>query len=58
MPTDMTELDRRSHDLSGLSLTQLEGTLIAANLLLDAWRTTTLWGFDRLPERPTRLDGN
>ncbi len=58
MPTGMTELDPNSHELSSLSLTQLEGTLIAANLLLDAWRTTTLWGFDRLPERPTRLDGN
>ncbi len=58
MPTGMTELDRNSHELSSLSLTQLEGTLIAASLLLDVWRTTTLSGFDRLPKRPERFERN
>jgi len=58
MPNGMTALDRSSHELSNLSLTQLEGTLIAANLLLDAWRTTNFSGFDRLPERPTRFERN
>ncbi len=27
-----------AHGLSGLSLIQLEGALVAANLLLEAWR--------------------
>ena len=40
MTNSMTELvsDHRAHGLSGLSLIQLEGALVAANLLLEAWR--------------------
>ena len=59
MTTFMTELvsNRRSHGLSGLSLTQLEGTLVAANLLLESWRKTTSSGFDRSPES-SRLEAN
>jgi hypothetical protein len=33
--------DHSYHPLSAMSLIQLEGTLTAANLLLDAWRTNT-----------------
>ena len=51
MTTSITTLisDRRFNGLSSLSLIQLEGTLVAANLLLDAWRTTTLFEFNRSP---------
>jgi len=60
MTTSMTVLapDRYSHEMSGLSFTQLEGTLIAANILLDAWRTTISSPFDRSRERPSRADRN
>jgi hypothetical protein len=40
----------RARGLSELSLTQLEGTLVAANLLLDAWRMTRLADFERSTE--------
>jgi len=58
MTTRMTEKapDRRSLELSGLLLTQLERTQTAANLLLDTWRPNTLSAFDRLPERPSCLE--
>jgi hypothetical protein len=60
MATSMTEpaLDRRYCELSGLSLVQLERTLTAANLLLDAWRKNNRSGFDGLVERPSRSKGN
>ena len=59
MTSSMTDLvsNDRGHGLSGLSLTQLEGTLIAANLLLDAWRMTRLTDFERLIES-SRLRGS
>jgi hypothetical protein len=55
MTTNMIELvsDHRSHGLSGLSLSPLEGTLVAASLLLDAWRTTTRSDLKRAPESPS-----
>ena len=54
MTTSMNKLvsDHRSNGLSSLSLIQLEGTLAAANLLLDAWRTTNLSDFKRSSESP------
>jgi hypothetical protein len=54
MTTIMTDLvsSQRSHALCGLSLTQLEATLVAANLLLAAWQTTTRSDFKRGPVRP------
>ena len=52
MTSSMTDLfsENRSRGLSELSLTQLEGTLVAANLLLDTWRTNRLADFERPPE--------
>jgi hypothetical protein len=51
MTTIVTDLksDHRSHGLGGLSVVQLERTLIAANLLLDSWRATP---FDFKPSPP------
>ncbi|WP_263374549.1 hypothetical protein [Granulicella aggregans] len=59
MTSSMTDLvsEDRGHGLSGLSLTQLEVTLVAANLLLDAWRTTRLTDFERSIES-SRLRGS
>jgi hypothetical protein len=59
MTGSMTELvsENRAHGLSGLSLTQLEGTLVAANLLLDTWRTTRVADFDR-PIESSRSRGS
>ena len=50
MTTIMNDLksDDRSHVLSSMSLIQLEETLVAANLLLDSWRTTTRPEFKRI----------
>jgi hypothetical protein len=54
MTTIMTDLksDHRSHGLRGMSLIQLEGTLVAATLLLESWQTTTRFDFKRTPENP------
>jgi len=59
MTGSMTELVsvNRPQGLSGLSLTQLEGTLVAANLLLDTWRTTRLADFER-PIESSRSRGS
>jgi hypothetical protein len=56
MTTIMTELksDHRSHGLSGMSLIQLEGTLVAATLLLESWRTHTATGA-HLTTRPSSV---
>jgi hypothetical protein len=51
-------LDRRSYELSGLSIDQLERTLTAANLLLDVWQANNRSGFDRLAQRPSRSERN
>jgi len=59
MTTIMTDLksDHRSHGLSGMSLIQLEVTLVAATLLLKSWQTTTRFDFKRTPES-SRLEEN
>lgn len=53
MTTIITDLksDHRSLGLGSLSLAQLEGTLIAATLLLDSWRTTTRFSFTLPPPK-------
>jgi hypothetical protein len=56
MTTIMTDLVS-DHRLSGLSLTQLEVTLVAASLLLEAWQTTTRSDFQRTPVCP-RFEDN
>jgi len=44
-------LELQQDVIAELSLAQLEGALVAANLLLDAWRTTTLCPLDNLRPR-------
>jgi hypothetical protein len=59
MTTIMNDLKYadRSHLLSSMSLPQLERTLVAANLLLDSWRTTARPSVKFTPGNP-RLEEN